>query len=324
MPTMPTPVMLRSLLAAALAVAAAVLPATAAEEPRHPREPMLWKVEGEGLEKPSWLFGTIHVGGGPVSVLHPAAERAFTGADVVCTEIPLDPKSQIGLAARVIRDDGRTLSDSIGEELTKRLDAELKLINPELDSTPFQSLRTWSVGVTLPLLEAQLSGAKALDQLLWDRATKEGRETGAIEEPEDQFRVFDSFTEAEQVTMLRETLRLMEVAREEGSNPVGDLVQAYVEGDDEALLGQVRGMVEEMMRGEARKLNERLLKVLIDKRNIGMAEAIDKRLRGAPAKSQFFAAGVAHYIGDDSVVDLLRKEGYRVSRIAAAGAAGAP
>lgn len=307
--------MIRLLLGAVLAATAALLPVHAEEAPPHPRAPMLWKVEGGGLTKPSWLFGTIHVGSGPVLVLHPLAEKAFGGSEVVCTEIPLDAESQLALAARVIRKDGRTLADSIGGDLTKRLDEELRAINPQLDSKPFQTLRTWSVNVTLPLLEVQLAGGKALDQLLWERAGEEGRETGALETPDDQFKVFDSFTEAEQVVMLDETLRLMKLAREEDKSPVQDLVDAYVEGSVEKLLDQIRGMVEEMMQGEARELNERLLEALIDKRNEGMARVIDERLRKAGDRSHFFAVGVAHYIGDDSVVGMLKQRGYRVSRV---------
>ena len=26
------------------------------------QEPMLWEISGNGLKKPSWLFGTIHIG----------------------------------------------------------------------------------------------------------------------------------------------------------------------------------------------------------------------------------------------------------------------
>ena len=60
-------------------VAFAILPHLAFSEdaPAHPVKPLLWKIEGKGLSKPSYLFGTIHLGSGPLAKLHPAAEAAF-------------------------------------------------------------------------------------------------------------------------------------------------------------------------------------------------------------------------------------------------------
>jgi uncharacterized protein YbaP (TraB family) len=40
------------------------------QEVKHPEKPLLWKIEGKGLEKPSYLFGTIHLGAEAVTTLH--------------------------------------------------------------------------------------------------------------------------------------------------------------------------------------------------------------------------------------------------------------
>ena len=42
---------------------------------KHPVKPALWKVEGKDLTKPSYLFGTIHLGDPRVVKLHPKAEK---------------------------------------------------------------------------------------------------------------------------------------------------------------------------------------------------------------------------------------------------------
>lgn len=174
--------MITKLLITALAVlVAAPVAQTAATEPAHPVKPLLWKIEGDDLEQPSYLFGTVHLGGGALDRLHPAAEAAFDKAGVVLTEIPFDASTQIAMTRKLIRDDGQTLSQSIGPELRKKLNAELRAIHPELDAAPLDTLRTWAVAFTVPLLEIQLAGHTSVDETIWNRATAAGKTTGGLE-----------------------------------------------------------------------------------------------------------------------------------------------
>lgn len=286
-----------------------------AEEKKHPDKPLLWKIEGKGIKQPSWLFGTIHIGQGPIANLHPAAAKAFEDADSLYTEIPMDPATQIGLAQHFIRKDGKTLGDAIGAELSKQLDTELKAINPALDSTPFQALKTWTVAVTLPMLEFQTKGTQALDMIIWDRATKAGKTTGAIEKPEDQFGIFDDLTEEEQVIFLAESLRGQKEARESGENPTQALIDAYISGDEKLVQAEMEKHITEMSEGEHKELGLKLLKRLLADRNLKMAKFIAEKLAAEPDNSHFFAVGAGHYVGKTSVVALLTKKGYKITRV---------
>ncbi|MFC7338983.1 TraB/GumN family protein [Haloferula chungangensis] len=296
-------------------LALAPLGLSAADEKKHPDKPLLWKIEGKGMKEPSWLFGTIHIGQGPIATLHPAAEKAFDGADAVYTEVPMDMATQIGLAKHFIRSDGKTLADSIGAELSKQLDTELKAINPALDSTPFQALKTWTIAVTLPMLEFQVSGTQALDMIIWERASKAGKTTGAIEKPEDQFGIFDDLTEGEQVVFLAESVRTQKEARESGENPTLALVDAYILGDEAKIQAEMERQINEMAKGEHKELGEKLLKRLLEDRNKNMAKFIAEKLSSEADSSHFFAVGAGHYIGKDNVCELLTKKGYKVTRI---------
>lgn len=286
-----------------------------AGEKKHPDQPLLWKVEGKGLKKPSWLFGTIHIGEGPIANLHPAAAKAFDGADGLFTEVPMDMATQLGLAKHFIRKDGKSLSDAIGAELSKQLDSELKAINPALDSTPFQALKTWTVAVTLPVLEFQTKGTKALDMIIWERAIEAGKTTGSIEKPEDQFGIFDDLTEEEQVVFLAEGIRGQKEARESGENPMEALIDAYISGKAEQVQDEMEKHITDMADGEHKELGEKLIKRLLHDRNQVMAEFIADKLAAEPGKSHFFAVGAGHYIGKANVGELLGKKGYKVTRV---------
>lgn len=289
--------------------------AKAEEPPDHPVKPLLWKVEGGKLSKPSYLFGTIHLGSGALAKLHPAAEKAFDSADVLYTEIPMDAATQLMLAEKCVRDDNQTLSQSIGEDLSKQLDAELKSINPQLDSKPFQQMKTWVVFVSVPMLESQLKGEKAMDSTLWKRAAAANKSTSSIETAKSQVAVFESFTEAEQSVLLAETLRVMKEERLAGKSGNKDLVDLYVSGNPEKLKKEMDKQIEEMCVGPHQELGKRFYSKLLTDRDLSMANTIAKLLAGQPDKIHFFAAGAGHYIGKPSIRSHLEKLGFSVTRI---------
>jgi len=285
------------------------------EAPAHPVKPLLWKIEGKGLSKPSYLFGTIHLGSGPLAKLHPAAEAAFEQSDVFYTEIPFDQKTQLGATRLLLRNDQKTLVQSIGEKLKNRLDEELTAINPQLDSEPFQSLKTWAVAATLPMLKAQIGGEQAMDGTLWQRAEADEKKTDSIETVESQLGVFDAFNEEEQIIMLSETLKMMKEDRLAKKDSMQELIDDYVTGDLQSLQKTLDKSLDEMRKGEHKELGERFYKKLLTDRDASMAEVIVKKLTNSPGDCHFFAAGAAHFAGDSSIRAHLEKAGYKISRI---------
>lgn len=299
---------------ALLVGAAAVLPASG-EEPAHPLKPLLWKIEGKGMEKPSYLFGTIHLSKGPAANLHPAAKKAFGESDVVFTEIPLDPASQQAMVPLLMRKDGKMLGDSIGPELSAKLEAEFKRVSPQLDLTPFQPMQTWFVALLPQLLPEQLGGGKPLDQKLWEEATAAGKKTGALEKPEEQMKGFLNLAEADQVVMLEETLKTMAKERAEGRDSTRDLARAYVSGDPEKVSAEMDRSIREMAEGEHKELGERLLKSLMTDRDLKMAEVIMATLEKRKGETFFFAAGAGHICPETGVRGHLKQAGYVLTRI---------
>lgn len=289
--------------------------ANAAEEPAHPLKPMLWKIEGKGLTKPCYLFGTIHLGSGPLGTLHPAAEKAFQECEVLYTEIPSDEKTQLAITQQLVRKDNKTLVQSIGEKLKNQVETELKAINPALDLTPFQPMKTWVMAVTLPMLKAQIAGEEAMDGALWKRAEEAKKQTDSIETAAGQLGLFDQFNEEEQIILLSETVRTMKEDREAKRDSMKLLIDAYVSGEVEAIKKEMDKGIAEIAKGEHKELGERFYQKLLTDRDRTMAETIAQKLAESPAKSHFFAAGAAHFAGDVSIRSHLEKQGYKITRI---------
>lgn len=298
----------------ALFMLATVSSPLVAQDATHPVKPFLWKIEGPALQKPSYLFGTIHLSSPEMKDLHPAAEKAFTSADALFTEIPMDPKSQRELMPTLIRADGKTLDESVGDTMAAALNAEMKAIQPELSSVPFQSMKTWVMLVSLPLLKSQLQGQKALDAILWNRATEAGKKLAGLETIASQTGIFEKFTESEINVMLASTLKQLKEAREGGDDISGDLLAAYISGDEEKVTGEMDKSARMMARDADPELGKRFLKLLLTDRNVTMASTIDEKLKAAPDQVNFFAVGTGHLVGKDSIVTLLSGKGYQITR----------
>ena len=281
---------------------------------KHPVKAALWKVEGKGLEKPSYLFGTVHLADPRITTLNPKVEAAFKASTHFYAEIDLDPAAQIKLAPMMMRQDGKTLNDSIGPDLTKALNKRLKKINPEMTSQLMQPLKTWAVYATLPVLKFQMEnpGKAPLDQVLYMRAQKEEKTVDALETAESQLKIFEGLKEAEQVALLKGTLEFMDKEEKEGTDSVQEMVDTYLTQEPSAIGALVKKYMEEDQ-GVDPELAKRLMKALLDDRNITMAETIAKKLTEAPSGSHFFAAGVAHYTGSSAIQDLLEKKGYTIT-----------
>jgi uncharacterized protein YbaP (TraB family) len=287
-----------------LAFLAALFTAGAADYPK----PLLWKIDGT---KPSYVFGTIHLSSPEVTKLSPATQKALDSADVLYTEIPMEMADQLKAAMALMGTE--SLSDVLPKDLYARAEAELKRINPQLNLQPFAKMKIWALAVTIVLLEEQLKnpGALPLDAILFANAKGAGKEAGGIETFDEQMSVIDGFSKDDQIVMLRATLDDMERARKEGRSPLKEMQIAYLGGD----LEKLDKTLNEWMTGLDPKLLARFMDALLTKRNQVMAERIAAKLKAAPGKSQFFAVGAGHLVGDQGVLKLLEKQGLRLTRV---------
>jgi len=306
---------LLTLACSALCILALAPAARAEEESKHPIKPLLWKIEGKGLAQPSHLFGTIHISKGPAITLHPAAQKAFDASSHFYAEVPLDPASQMAIAPLMMRKDGKTLDDAIGKDLAAEFNAELKLINPALDSTPFQTMATWTAAMLPAILPHQLEGGKPLDMKLWEQATAAGKKTAGMEIPEAQLIAFTELTEEEQLTVFAETLKGLRKERAEGKDSTRELIDAYISGDPAKINAVVDRGMREMAKGEHKELGQKLMKRLLNDRDKTMADFIIAALKEQPDASHFFAAGAGHFVSEVNIATHLVNAGYTVSRI---------
>ncbi|HEX4909976.1 MAG TPA: TraB/GumN family protein [Permianibacter sp.] len=273
------------------------------------QSPLLWRIEGD---TPAYLFGTIHIPDPRVTTLHPEVEQAFTGAEVVITELKMDMSTMTTAAQAMLLPAPQKLSTMLDAGQRAQLESELKAISPQLKLALFERLKPWALATQLALLPMQMKhpGVPALDLQLAQRAEVAGKRNEGLEQVQEQLGIFDGLNQAEQLALMQETLDGLAKARRTGKNIVELLTEAYLSGEE----AKVEALLKEFQ-GENTALNQRLTKALIEDRNRTMTTRIIAKLKAQPSTRHFVAVGAAHLTGPTSIVALLRQQGYTVTRI---------
>jgi len=271
--------------------------------------PFLWQLEGE---KPSYLFGTIHLPDKRVLDLPPSVTDAFTASDAVYTEIPMDLATQLKISASILLPEGETLDELVPEDLMLRATAYVESRGRDMDL--FQGFTIWSFMMQLALLDNldRYTQATPMDFSFYQDAVAGGKQAGGLETVEEQLGVFSSLSAAEQSELLGQTLDYLETLDEIGGETTAAdaVVQLYLDGNLDALHGELMAQT-----GPETATTVKFSRLLLEDRNTRMAARIAEHLTRDPDKGFFFAVGALHMAGEDGLPALLKARGFTLHRV---------
>jgi uncharacterized protein YbaP (TraB family) len=268
---------------------------------------LLWKAsrpEGGGV---IYVFGTMHAGVDQAAVQQAALERIAECAAVV-TEIDMrNPQALQAAAMKYIMlnpPDDRLVDELLGAEHFGKLCALFARLNgleqlPEPVQAQLKQFHPAALSSQIQLTWLQGAQRVSVDEIVTQRAVAGEKELVSLETIEQQLQMlFRDVDIAYWVKSLKELLDNEQAAKDK----LEKLRQAYMRGDVTGLMGAVDEMKEE----------PKVYELLAVKRNQAWAPRIDE----LTAKGNVFVAvGSAHLIGEDSVLELLKKRGYNVDRI---------
>jgi hypothetical protein len=289
--------------------------------------PLMWLVtspDGQTM----YLFGSIHAGMADIYPLPDSIMDAFLQADYLAVEADIlafsaDEAAVGAYAAALMYEDGRTIYDDLDQELidlAKEKIAEA-LGMPVMFLSALDDFKPFEWYNTLTMLSVELSDISfdyGLDSFFLIKAYERGMEILEIESLDFQFGMFLGFSN-ELLEILIAGMLDLELAAEE----INSLFDAWKAGDEELIISLVKPVYDDLFYEEniehfedyedflffveiMREFNDAML----TQRDIGMAEAAKQYL--ADGKNVFYVVGVAHLVGENSVVDLLRQSGYTV------------
>lgn len=294
---------LRACIAALFALGiAATAPSTVADAPVQKSaavapysQGILWKIEGR-RQAPSYLFGTIHLADPRVTQLPAPVQKAFEAAASLVTEMMPDLAGVAALQQAMLYQDARTLEDAVGPELYR--DVRNALAERGLPPPAATKLKPWAAAVILSL--PMISTDAPLDLQLQQRAAMAGKPVHGLESAQEQISVFNDLSAADQRALLAAAVHEHRLAGER----IEAMLQAYLARD----LARLEQMTETYAPREP-ALRDTLKRRLLTDRNQRMVERLERYLREGNA---FVAVGAAHLPGDDGLLNLLARAGYRV------------
>lgn len=259
---------------------------------------LLWKVTGNGLKQPSYLFGTIHITCD--ATLDQNVLNALDATSQLYLELDMDnPGLQMEMMGGMMMKDGITMSSLVSPEDFALLDKFL-LENTKISAKMMDRLKPFMI--TSFLLPGMLDcPMESVEMELMKVSKAQNEETLGLETVQDQLAVFDSIPYEEQMAELMETVK-DNMAKDKAE--LNKMLAMYKAKDLNKLL--------ELMDESENTLYNQHNDVLLANRNknwIPKIEAIAKE------KPTFFGVGAAHLSGEDGVIMLLRKKGYKVEAV---------
>lgn len=265
-----------------------------------PAHPALWKIADK--DTTIWLFGTIHILPGNVDWDTGAVAKAFASSNELVTEIPIDAAqaSQSIILQKSLREDGKTLRETLSEKERAAYDAGMKSIG--LPPQTFDKNDAWFAALMLTLMPLKVAGynlQSGVDTQVGEKAAARHMDNAALETPEFQISLFDSLPQKTQRKYLDEVLESLPTVKTD----IDSMVSAWKAGNADDL---------------AKLLNEQeddptLRKVLLTNRNKTWAKWLKARLK--QPGTVFVAVGAGHLAGQNSVQDQLARIGIKAERV---------
>lgn len=259
---------------------------------------LLWKISGNGLEKPSYLYGTMHAV--CETNIDGKVMKAFDETNQLYLEIDMDdPNFQATMMKGLVMPDGKTISSLISEEDSKILDAFLQ----ENVGYSLKMINTFKPIMVSSLYIPKLLGCdmKAVDVELMKISVDQKEAVYGLESIEDQFNAFDKIPYSVQV---EELMKAAKNNLEKDKEEMQKMLAVYKSENIEEMLT--------MSKESDNKLMTDFEEDLLIKRNQNWIPVISKVVKDNPT---FFGVGAAHLAGENGVIKLLRKQGFKVEAV---------
>lgn len=257
---------------------------------------LLWKISGNGLSKPSFLFGTFHLLCKDDIHFSDQLKRAISDCDEIYMELDMDDPSTMLSAMMYMNMRGDTsLSDLYSateyDRLKNYFSDTLKLPLALLQKTKPYFL----VALLYPRMMNCSSPAGVEEELL-KLAKADKKEVQGLETMQFQASVFDSIPYKWQAKELLKNIDSFSVNKKEFET----MLDFYKSQN----LDSIKTML-----GKSEFGSEKYDDLLLNNRNTRWVQKLDTVMK---EKSVFVAVGAGHLVGQQGLISLFKKQGYTV------------
>mgnify|MGYP006190783999 CR=1 FL=1 len=264
-------------------------------------DPALWVVKDE--DTTVYLFGSVHLLKPGLGWFDDGVKTAFDSSDQLVLELVEPPAAEVqALFGKLAMDQqGKTLRSKMNDADRAVYEAAMGKLG--IPAPAFDPFEPWAAGITLSMVAIQKYGFdpnSGVEKQLTAAAKVSNKPIAGLETMEFQLGLFDTLPEAEQITFLVETAKLID----EVASTTDKMVAMWASAETESL-GQL------MNEGLTSRT---LYDALLTKRNANWAKWISARM--AKPGVTFMAVGAGHLAGPTSVQNLLPAYGLSATRVA--------
>jgi len=265
--------------------------------------PAMWSVSD--ADTTVYLFGTIHLLPADYKWRTPKFDQAIAGSNELVVETIIDEKNPTELMAVMARLAVSPGLPPISERVppAKRALLADAIRKSGIPQAAFDRLETWAAAFLLlanQFKELELKGEEGVEVVLRGSFAAQGKPIGQLETNAEQLGFFDTLSEASQRMLLEGAIESSPETRKEFQA----MLASWARGDVAAIARSFNSDL---------SASPELMNALIKRRNANWSKWIERRM--AQPGSVMIAVGAGHLAGKDSVIDLLKRDGYRVRRV---------
>lgn len=260
---------------------------------------LLWSIEGNGIKKGSYLFGTMHIIEKDYFSFPKKLEKIASKSDLIALELANIP-SEDSLMKYILLKEG-TFFDYFTPEQTDSIIAwayqEMKMTENTFRST-FAKFKPFVI-VQLAVQMKFLGKTESYEQTIMELAKKNGVKIYGLETIDEQMAVFDSLSDEQQAEMVMENVR----GTKDEAEDLKQLMQVYKEQNIDSLYSLIvdqDGIISEEQNS------------FLDERNHKWIPLIEIQLKTQPT---FIAVGAGHVGGPNGLIRLLEAKGYTLTPV---------
>ncbi|WP_119079903.1 TraB/GumN family protein [Chitinophaga alhagiae] len=259
---------------------------------------LLYKISGNGLQQPSYLYGTIHLICPEDLYLSPALKDAMAAARELYLEIDMDDPAMMATMGEALKTpEGYDLAQHFKPGDFDRLAAFMK-DSLRADITPFRKMKPLVVQMMILQRMATCPLPASYEQQLVQMATTQQKPVQGLEKVEDQVALFDAIPDSTECRMIMEYVNNFQQQR----HAFNRLVAAYKRQD-------VAAMHQELKTSPELAGFEDLL---VYDRNRNWVPVMEKAMRQGTV---LVACGAMHLGGEQGLPALLKARGYQVTPV---------
>ena len=253
-----------------------------------------------------YLLGSVHFMKKDAYPLARVIEEAFDRCDTLAVEADINNVGS-GTFQMLRRTGFYGENDSIADHVSRQTYAYVteEAARLGLPAIAFNRQKPWFLGITMSSLELMRSGYDpnyGIDKYFLTRASGH-KKIVELESIDYQISLLAGLPDGEQESFLLYTLRDLKSIGEQ----VDALMTAWGTGDSDRMASILTSSIE-----NDASLQQVYKKIMTD-RNRNMAKKISAYLRSGGRV--FVVVGAGHMVGDGGIIELLKKEGYRVDQL---------